>query len=159
MSQSGQSHFRIEMQAKLERCYLCLFVFVYHCLPPLIWCSLHHNIKRKTTRLRINVIIFFEKHSYLQCTKIKHADWLFQIPWLFLTNQSPLFQHSIATLLVCAIGTNFRPTLAHKWMIWIDVKGKKLLGLKLGLTQWKPAWTKSTTVFGVLKWTNIFSYF
>ena len=35
----------------------------------------------------------------LRYTKIKHSDWLFQVPWQFLTNRSALFQSRVAMLL------------------------------------------------------------
>ena len=41
-----------------------------------------------------------------------HFDWLFQISWLFLTNQSALFQHSNATLKfvidICSSGQSYK---------------------------------------------------
>ena len=35
----------------------------------------------------------------LRYTKIKHSDWLFQVPWQFLTNRSALFQSRVAMLI------------------------------------------------------------
>ena len=34
-----------------------------------------------------------------QKADVLHSDWLVQVPWLFLTNQSALFQHSIDVIL------------------------------------------------------------
>ena len=37
--------------------------------------------------------------AYWSYAEIKHSDWVLKVTWLVLTNQTALFQHSIATVL------------------------------------------------------------
>ena len=39
-----------------------------------------------------------ELHGYATLVEIKHSDWLLQVMWQVLTNQSALFQRRVATL-------------------------------------------------------------
>ena len=60
-----------------------------------------HNASKKFIYAKISAVVVINKFSvvvWLCYAEIKHSDWLLQVLWLFLTNQSASFQCSIATL-------------------------------------------------------------
>ena len=84
--------------------------------------------------------------AYLCYAEIKCSNWLFQVPRLFLTIQSALFLHSIATLLLNLLKIASLRSICYQMETFDGLQGIQLyltlyfIGIWVSLTQMCHSW-------------------